>query len=137
MKRQVVASVLLPGILCLADLAVSGAGAAALSSQRLPAGHALQVVVAENFWGSIAQQEAGARARVTSIIVNPSADPHSYEPTTRDARLVATARYVILNGAGYDPWGQKLLNANPVKGRRALVIGDFVGKKEAVISRAV
>jgi zinc/manganese transport system substrate-binding protein len=88
------------------------------------------VVVAENFWGSIARQEAGNRAQVTSIIVNPNADPHAYEPTTADARLMADARYVIVNGAGYDPWAPKLISANPVKGRRVLIVGDLLGKKE-------
>jgi zinc/manganese transport system substrate-binding protein len=90
----------------------------------------LGVVVAENFWGSIVRQEAGSKASVTSIITNPNADPHSYEPTTSDARLFAQARYVVINGAGYDPWASKLLAANPVKGRRVLVAGDLVGKKE-------
>jgi zinc/manganese transport system substrate-binding protein len=67
---------------------------------------------------------------VTSIIVNPNADPHAYEPKTSDARLVADARYVVLNGAGYDPWMPKLLAANPAGGRRVLDIGAFIGKKE-------
>ena len=100
------------------------------SAAGYPADTTLHVVVAENFWGSIAAQEAGNRARVTSIIVNPNADPHAYEPTAADARTVADARYVISNGAGYDPWVQKLLNANPVSGRRTLVVADLFGKKE-------
>lgn len=108
-------------------VSTSACGSSSASTAR---GSSLQVVVAENFWGSIAKQEAGSHASVTSIIVNPNADPHSYEPTTADARLVAGARYVILNGVGYDAWGQKLLQANPVKGRRVLVIGDLFGKKE-------
>jgi zinc/manganese transport system substrate-binding protein len=90
----------------------------------------LRVVVAENSWGSIVRQEAGSRANVTSIITNPNADPHAYEPTTSDARLFAQARYVVINGAGYDPWASKLLAANPVNGRRVLVVGDLIGKKE-------
>jgi len=90
----------------------------------------LQVVAAENFWGSIASQLGGDRVKVTSIITNPDTDPHDYEPKPPDARLVANARYVILNGAGYDPWGEKLLAANPVNGRKVLTVGELVGKKE-------
>jgi zinc/manganese transport system substrate-binding protein len=90
----------------------------------------VEVVAAENFWGSIAQQTAGDRAHVTSIAVNPATDPHDYEPTPADARRLAQAQYVILNGAGYDAWGQKLLDANPVSGRKVLVISDLLGKKE-------
>src|ERR1700760_2198765 len=55
-----------------------------------------QVVAAENFWGSIAAQLAGSKASVASIVVNPSTDPHSYEPTARDARLIAGSQMAIV-----------------------------------------
>ena len=90
----------------------------------------VQVVAAENFWGSIAAQVGGSHVHVTSIIVDPNADPHSYEPTATDARTVASAQYVIVNGAGYDPWADKLLQANPVSGRKELNVGNFNGKHE-------
>lgn len=93
-------------------------------------GKTIEVVAAENFWGSIASQVGGSHVHVTSIIVDPNADPHSYEPTTADARLVADAQYVILNGAGYDPWMDKLLQSNPESGRKELNIGNFNGKHE-------
>lgn len=102
---------------------------AAQSASALASGK-LRVVVAENMWGSIAAQEAGSRAQVLSIIDNPNADPHAYEPTAADARAVAGADYVILNGAGYDPWMAKLLAANPSEGRRVLTVADLAGKKE-------
>src|SRR3954470_8046454 len=73
----------------------------------------VQVVAAENFWGSIAVQLAGDRAQVTSIVDNPATDPHDYEATPRDARLVADSDYAIVNGIGYDAWAQKLLDSNP------------------------
>ena len=55
-------------------------------------GARLRVVAAENFWGSIAAQLGGAKGEVTSIIVNPDTDPHSYEPTAQDARTMAGAQ---------------------------------------------
>jgi zinc/manganese transport system substrate-binding protein len=85
------------------------------------------VAVAENSWGSIAAQLGGDKVEVTSIVSNPNADPHGYEPTAADARLVATARVVILNGIGYDPWMQKLLDASPSSARGVLNVGDVVG----------
>ena len=92
-------------------------------------GGRLQVVAAENFWGSIAAQLGGDRVAVRSIIAKPETDPHDYEPTAGDARAVASARYAVVNGAGYDPWASKLLAANPVNGRIALNVGDLVGVK--------
>ncbi|MGA4545854.1 metal ABC transporter solute-binding protein, Zn/Mn family [Uniformispora flossi] len=93
-------------------------------------GKVLSVVAAENFWGSIAAQLGGEHVKVTSIIDNPDADPHEYEPTAADGRAVATADYVLTNGLGYDAWSDKLLAANPASGRTALKVGDLIGLKE-------
>jgi zinc/manganese transport system substrate-binding protein len=91
------------------------------------AGGRLQVVAAENFWGSIAAQLGGAKAQVRSIIVNPATDPHSYEPTPQDARTMAGARLAIVNGVGYDEWASKLLAASPLSGRVVLNVGALLG----------
>jgi zinc/manganese transport system substrate-binding protein len=90
-------------------------------------GKVIQVVAAENFWGSIASQLGGDHVSVTSIIANPDADPHDYEPTAADARTVAGARYTVVNGAGYDAWAGRLLSANPSAGRTDLAVGPLVG----------
>ena len=87
----------------------------------------IHVVAAENVWGSLAAQLGGSRVQVTSVIANPATDPHDYEPSAVDARTMAGARLAIVNGAGYDPWAQKLIDANPVKGRMVLTVGDLVG----------
>jgi zinc/manganese transport system substrate-binding protein len=90
----------------------------------------LVVVAAENFWGSIAAQLAGDKVSVSSIIVNPNTDPHSYEPTAQDARTMAGAKLVIVNGIGYDNWAPKLLEASPLQGRVVLSVGSVLGLKE-------
>jgi zinc/manganese transport system substrate-binding protein len=96
-----------------------------------PGGKAkIAVVAAENFWGSIAAQVGGEHVAVISIIASPDADPHDYEPTAADGRAMARARYVITNGAGYDPWVGKLIDANPVPARSMLTVGDLVGVKK-------
>jgi zinc/manganese transport system substrate-binding protein len=87
----------------------------------------VRVVVAENFWGSLAAQIGGPDADVTSIITNPATDPHDYEPSAADARSIATAQYVIVNGIGYDAWAQHLLAADPAPGRTVLNVGDLLG----------
>src|SRR5947209_19357611 len=112
-------------LLLLLTLAACGTSFQASASNGGP----IQVVATENFWGSIAAQVGGSHVHVTSIIVDPNADPHSYEPTAVDARTVADAQYVIVNGAGYDPWADKLLQANPAIGRKELNVGDFNGKQ--------
>jgi zinc/manganese transport system substrate-binding protein len=95
-------------------------------------GGRLRVVAAENFWGSIASQLGGSKVAVQSIIVDPSTDPHSYEPTAADARTIAGARLVIVNGIGYDNWAPKLLAASPAEGdgRVVLNVGEALGLKD-------
>jgi zinc/manganese transport system substrate-binding protein len=93
-------------------------------------GDGVRVVAAENFWGSIARQVGGSHAAVQSIIVNPAQDPHSYEPTSANARTVATAQLAIVNGVGYDKWAPKLIAANPVPGRDVLTVGSMFGLHE-------
>ncbi|MHB8234238.1 MAG: metal ABC transporter solute-binding protein, Zn/Mn family [Solirubrobacteraceae bacterium] len=90
-------------------------------------GGRFEVVAAENTWGSIAAQLAGDRASVTSLIVNPDTDPHSYEPTAQDARTLAGAQMAIVNGLGYDSWSGKLLQASPLEGRIDLNVGATLG----------
>ena len=92
-------------------------------------GGVLHVVAGENFWGDIAAQLGGTHARVQSVVTDPNADPHEYESNTNDARAFATANLVMLNGAGYDDWGQKLLDANPAPGRKVLNLAQLLGKK--------
>jgi zinc/manganese transport system substrate-binding protein len=89
-------------------------------------GKVIQVVAAENFWGSIASQVGGPHVHVTSIITDPTADPHAYEPTPADGRNIASAEVVIVNGVGYDPWAPKLLAADPGS-RTVLTVADVLG----------
>jgi zinc/manganese transport system substrate-binding protein len=113
----------------LAALALVGAGIGFSAVDTATAGNGLQVVAAENFWGSIASQLGGDRVHVTSVITSPATDPHDYEPTAADARTMAGAQMAIVNGIGYDPWAAKLIAANPVRGRVVLTVGDLVGIK--------
>ncbi|MEI6454280.1 MAG: zinc ABC transporter substrate-binding protein, partial [Actinomycetes bacterium] len=67
-------------------------------------------VAAENSWGSIASLLGGDRVQVYSIVQDPNVDPHEYEASPADARLVANAQLVVNNGGGYDAWMQQLLS---------------------------
>lgn len=110
------------------DSKASG-GTSAASGSGSGSGKKIEVVAAENFWGSIAAQLGGDHVHVTSVIANPDTDPHDYEPKAADARSVAGAQYAIVNGIGYDGWADKLLAANPANGRAELKVGDLVGVK--------
>jgi zinc/manganese transport system substrate-binding protein len=139
-----VSSIFSPGVTRPRHVALAG-GAAALLAVALagcstaPANTAtsssggsavINVVAAENFWGSLAEQLGGSHVKVTNIINNPDADPHDYEPTAADGRAIATAQLAIINGVGYDAWATKLAGANPSSSRTTVTVADLAGVKE-------
>ena len=120
MKRAAIA------VLAAAGLALTACSAAAGQSPVSGGGRVITVVAAENFWGSVARQLGGRHVNVVSIITNPNADPHIYEPTAADARTVALAGLVIENGIGYDPWMPRLIAAGNAP-LAVLDVGQILG----------
>lgn len=112
-------------------IAVSSAGivaaAAGCGSGTASKGGRLDVVAAESAYGNIAAQIGGARVTVTSILRDPNADPHLFEPNTANALAVAHARVVIQNGLGYDAFMTRLEDAAPSDKRSVLTVADALG----------
>jgi zinc/manganese transport system substrate-binding protein len=116
-------SVVVPLLLAIAASCVACSGGS--SNGRTSDGR-LKVVAGENFWGNLAQQIGGSHVAVTSLISSPDADPHLFESDTRDGLAVATAGVVIVNGAGYDPFMDRLINASPSSHRRVVRVADVL-----------
>ncbi|MFZ0110105.1 MAG: zinc ABC transporter substrate-binding protein [Pseudolabrys sp.] len=95
----------------------------------LAAEEQIAVVATENFYGDIARQIGGDRVAVVSIMSNPDQDPHLFETTPATVRQIAKAQIVIVNGANYDPWMEKLLAATPRAGRVVITAADLTGRK--------
>lgn len=100
-------------------------GAMAGSAQTSP----VSVVAAENVYGDIADQLGGDGVKVTSLISNPSQDPHLFEASPAIARALSEAQIVIANGADYDPWLEKLLQSAPRAGRVEINAAKLTGRK--------
>ena len=88
----------------------------------------IQVVAAENFWGSLVSQLGGTRISVTSIVSDPNADPHEYESNTANAIAIANARLVIVNGAGYDTWALQLIAASNTPHQVVLNVQELINQ---------
>jgi zinc/manganese transport system substrate-binding protein len=100
------------------------------TSPARPAGHAngpIDVVSSVNAWGSILAQLGGNRVRETSIITSPAIDPHDYEPSPADAKIIAGSRLFLENGIGYDPWAAQAVRANPDPARTVIDVGQVTG----------
>jgi zinc/manganese transport system substrate-binding protein len=93
----------------------------------VPVGTTIQVVAAENFWGSLVSQLGGNLTNVVSIVSNPNADPHDYEANASDAAAIANANFVVLNGVGYDDWADQLIAASDTAGQEVLNVGTLDG----------
>ncbi|MFY9716622.1 MAG: zinc ABC transporter substrate-binding protein [Thermoplasmata archaeon] len=87
----------------------------------------INVVAAENFWGSLVTQLGGSHVNVTSIITDPNTDPHEYQSNDSDAKAIAHAAYVIVNNVGYDSWATQIIDADHVAGQVVLNVGDSLG----------
>ncbi|MGW0173313.1 metal ABC transporter solute-binding protein, Zn/Mn family [Rhodococcus sp. NPDC003322] len=100
------------GLATAATLGLSACGTATSDT-----GHdgRIRVVASTNVWGSVAAAVAGDHADVTSIVTEPSADPHSYEASPRDAAAVTDADLVVYNGGGYDEFIEDILGSGPDK----------------------
>lgn len=73
----------------------------------------IQAVASTDVWGSVLSAVGGDQVRVTSIIHEPGADPHSYETTPRDALATQDAQVTLANGGGYDDFFTELADQAP------------------------
>jgi zinc/manganese transport system substrate-binding protein len=108
---------------------IAAASAMILSSALAAADDArIGIIAAENVYGDVARQIGGNRVTVLSILNNPDQDPHLFESTPATIRKVADARIIIANGANYDPWMEKLLDATPRPERVVITVSAIVGR---------
>ncbi|NDI13883.1 MAG: metal ABC transporter substrate-binding protein, partial [Rhodobacteraceae bacterium] len=63
----------------------------------------LNIVASFSILGDMVEQVAGEHADVTTI-VGPDADAHVHQPSVADARAVADADIIFVNGLGFETW---------------------------------
>jgi zinc/manganese transport system substrate-binding protein len=117
-------------LVAFAVLALGACGPA--SAPPSTGGAPIAVLGAENFYGDLLAQIGGTRVTASSILSDPSADPHEYEASPAAAKLVADSRLVIVNGIGYDDFMQKLLGASTKPDRIVINVQDILGVKDGV-----
>ena len=85
--------------------------AACQPGARQPAGEgsqSLHVLASASFLADIAQNVAGERLKVESLIP-PGLDPHAFEPTPQDVVRIADSQVLVVNGAGFEGWLEEVL----------------------------
>jgi zinc/manganese transport system substrate-binding protein len=115
-------------VIALVVLALGACTFTAPSSSGGP----IAVLGAENFYADLLAQIGGSRVTASSILNDPSADPHEYEASPAAAKLVADSKLVIVNGIGYDDFMDKLLGASTKPDRVVINVQDILGVKDDV-----
>jgi zinc/manganese transport system substrate-binding protein len=106
--------------------AVAGLAATLLFTATAPAQEKLKVVASFSILGDFVKNVGGDRVDVT-MLVGPNADAHVYSPAPADAKKVADAKVVFVNGLGYEGWMSRLAKA---AGGKAPVVVTTRGVKE-------
>ena len=75
----------------------------------------LRVVATFSVLADMVREVGGPAVEVASL-VGPNADAHMFAPTPADARRVASADLVVVNGLNYEGWIERLIRASGYKG---------------------
>jgi zinc/manganese transport system substrate-binding protein len=92
----------------LIGLALAASVAPARAQDRL------NVVASFSILGDLVRNVGGERVSVTTL-VGPDGDVHVYTPAPADARKVADAKLVIINGLGLEGWLPRLVQSSGSK----------------------
>ena len=94
--------------LAAAALAAIFAAAPARAQQRL------DVIATFSILGDFVKNVGGDRVAVESL-VGPNGNAHVYAPSPGDAKKVADAKVVFVNGLGFEGWLERLVKASGTK----------------------
>ncbi len=105
----------LPLVAGAAALVLTGCATSSSGSGSGSDDGTVRVVASTNVYGSIAKTVGGDDVEVTSILDDPSQDPHSFESSARTQLAVSRADLLIENGGGYDDFMTTLAKASDTK----------------------
>ena len=89
----------------------------ALVAGVLPAGaDPLKVVASFSILGDFVRNVGGSSVDVTTLVGRDS-DAHVYSPTPADAKKIAGARLIVVNGLGFEGWLPRLVQSSGSKAR--------------------
>jgi len=85
-----------------------------LVASPLRAAERLHVVASFSILGDFVRTVGGDRVNVTTL-VGPDSDVHVYTPAPSDAKRIADAKLVIVNGLGLEGWLPRLVQSSGAK----------------------
>ncbi|CAN1546387.1 LraI ABC-type metal ion transport system, periplasmic component/surface adhesin [Burkholderiaceae bacterium] len=100
---------LLAKVRFLTTLVLIGVIAPVMANEPLP------VVASFSILADMIKQVGGPHVAVTSL-VGPNSDAHVFDPTPADAKRLASAKLVVVNGLGFEGWMSRLIQSSGYKG---------------------
>jgi zinc/manganese transport system substrate-binding protein len=94
----------------------SVSGGTASSPIGASANHPLNVVASFSILSDIVHQIGGDDVKVVAL-VGPDGDTHTYEPTPADAKRLASAKLLFVNGLNFETWLPGLTKASGFSGK--------------------
>ena len=104
---------------------VVAALAALLLASPVAAQERLKVIATFSILSDLVRNVGGDRVDV-AMLVGPGGDAHVYSPSPADAKKVADAKVVVVNGLGFEGWIGRLVKAS---GSKAPVVTASKGVK--------
>jgi zinc/manganese transport system substrate-binding protein len=90
---------------------------AALMASVLPVrAETTKVVASFSILGDLVRNVGGNNVEVTTL-VGPDSDAHVYSPTPADAKKIADAKLIIVNGLGFEGWLPRLVQSSGSKAK--------------------
>ena len=90
----------------------------------------LNVVASFSIVGDFVREVGGDRVSVTTL-VGPNGDAHVYTPSPADAKTIADAKLVIVNGLGFEGWLPRLVKSSGGKAE-IITASDGITPRKAV-----
>ncbi len=90
-------------------LSLASVMAAPVAAQPFP------VVTSFSILADLVKVIGGSHVEVTSL-VGPNADAHVFDPTPADAKRLANAKLVVINGLGFEGWMDRLIKSSGYRG---------------------
>ena len=87
-----------------------------IASSSEAADQKVKAVASFSILGDIVKTVGGDRVEVTTL-VGPDGDAHVFSPTPTDAKSLAQADILFVNGLGFEGWMQRLETSSGFKGR--------------------
>jgi zinc/manganese transport system substrate-binding protein len=89
--------------------------AVAIATAASPAYAKLKVVASFSILADMASR-VGENDVEIHTLVGPDSDAHAFQPTPANAKALAEADVIILNGLGFEPWAERLIKSSNAKG---------------------